>query len=94
MGGLGPKILGPGWLIISIFAVIRSGHEYDLPILVNFIEKPPGSDAVSPSFGLPIPQLFDIRPYMGPFPELGINIISQLVFDLWPERMREVFEVL
>src|SRR5258708_5331761 len=49
---------------VGVFAVIQGGHENDFFRFIDLVKEPPGADAVTPRFRLPISQFFDVEAEM------------------------------
>ena len=58
------------------------GNQKDnLFVFIVFIEESPGTDSVSPCFGVKLLQFLDIGPEMGMLTQLGINELFKLMLD-------------
>jgi hypothetical protein len=51
-------------------------HEDSSLLIVDLVEEAPVADAVAPGLGSVVLELLDMRPYMGPLAELGIDDLA------------------
>ena len=61
-----------------IISVVGGSHEYEFALLVDFIEEPPGADAVSPGGGIPVLEPLDVGTEMWLLSEAGIDRFPKL----------------
>ena len=69
-------------------------HEYDFFVFVDFVEKAPGADSITPGAGIETTQLLDIRSEVGMFTQLRVDEITQFLCDLGMARANYTAEVL
>src|SRR5574337_468886 len=68
-------------LFVRPAAVIGCRHEDDLLPFIDFVKEAPRPYTISPGFGFPSLQPFDVRPVMGIMSELGVDVLLKLFFD-------------
>jgi hypothetical protein len=73
--------------------VVGGGHEHERLLLVDFIEEPPGADAVSPGGRLPVLKPFDVRAEMGFVSEAGIDRFLKLLAEAAEARPGKVGQI-
>lgn len=67
--------------LISTAAVFRRQHEDDVFGIIDLIEKTPGTDSISPCFGVNAFQFFYVGSNIRVRPQLRINELSQHLLD-------------
>ena len=74
--------------------MVSRRHRYHVVGFIDLIEKPPGSDSISPSFWLPVLELFNVGAIVWFHTELWIYIFAQLLFNsafVGPNDLFEIF---
>jgi len=90
----GGRRLPGGLFLVRAASVVGGGHEHERLLLVDFIEEPPGADAVSPGGRLPVLKPFDVRAEMGFVSEAGIDRFLKLLAEAAEARPGKVGQIL
>ena len=77
-------------LHVSAAAVVGGSHEHELVLLVDFIEEPPGANAISPGRGIPVLEPLDVGTEMWLLSEAGIDRFPKLLMQAAETRPGEL----
>ena len=79
--------------LVSAASVVAGSHEHQLLFFVNFIEEPPGPNAVSPGGGIPVLEPLDVGAEMGFLAEPRIDRFPKLLVETaesGPSELRQI----
>ena len=74
--------------------MVAGNHEHELVLLVDFIEEPPGANAVSPGGGNAVLEPLDVGTEMGFLSEAGIDRFPKFLVEAAEAGSGELCQIL